>query len=324
MDYFDDEKMKEINSVGNNENPENHMDFKNSESFDEKEKQNLKSGSFFTKKKIVIICIVMIIFIPLMVIKSVRGCFIHNWRDATCTEPETCLKCGKSIGSPLGHSFNEATCVLPKTCSTCGETEGKPLGHSPGEWNTDTAATCTTKGTKSTKCTVCNETITEEIPLLQHIPGEWQISRVATISEKGEKQQKCVSCGKVLNTDTYELSTVEKMSVYKNQCQSYSYEQIARNPDSYMNKYAVFEGQVVQVMESSGTYVLRVNVTPGEYYWEDTIYVTYVKKDSTEPRILEDDIITMYGILEGTETYTAVLGNTITIPKMTAEYITIN
>ena len=76
-------------------------------------------------------------------------CLSHDWQEATCTEPKTCLKCGKTEGEALGHKWEEATCTKPKTCSVCGVTEGKALGHKAGE------ATCT----EPSICSVCGETV---------------------------------------------------------------------------------------------------------------------------------------------------------------------
>ena len=53
----------------------------------------------------------------------------HRFSPATCTEPETCARCGKTRGEPLGHAYASATCTEPETCTRCGETRGEPLGH---------------------------------------------------------------------------------------------------------------------------------------------------------------------------------------------------
>ena len=122
---------------------------------------------------------------------------------------------------------------------------------------------------------------------------------------------------------------------YKKACKKYAYKDIARNPNDYKGKLAKFTGQVVQVQESSFLGVesvnLRVNVTAeenqfadGGYLYSDTVYVTYYRTDESESRILEDDIVTIYGELTGIETYTSVTGASISIPSMTAEYIDIN
>ncbi|MGN1169484.1 MAG: hypothetical protein ACI4RB_05120 [Acutalibacteraceae bacterium] len=69
-------------------------------------------------------------------------------------------------------------------------------------------------------------------------------------------------------------------------------------------------------------YDLRINVTKGEYFWEDTIYATVVI-DSGDDRILEDDIITIWGTCEGLYTYESVLGSSVSLPKIKVEYYAI-
>lgn len=79
---------------------------------------------------------------------TLQWCCYHHISDATCVEPETCSRCGKTWGDPLGHAWQEATCVEAKRCTVCGATERDPLGH---RWS---EATCTTPKT----CTVCKVT----------------------------------------------------------------------------------------------------------------------------------------------------------------------
>lgn len=61
--------------------------------------------------------------------KTVQWCCFHKISEATCEEPETCSRCGKTWGEALGHDWQEATCEAPRTCSRCGETKGKPTEH---------------------------------------------------------------------------------------------------------------------------------------------------------------------------------------------------
>lgn len=111
---------------------------------------------------------------------------------------------------------------------------------------------------------------------------------------------------------------------YKASCiVGYDYKTLARDPDTYIGTHAMFRGKVIQVMESSyGITTLRVNVTQGKYTWENTIYVTYIPGPG-EKRILEDDIVVMYGEMQDLKTYETVLGSTVTIPWLSAEYIDI-
>lgn len=118
---------------------------------------------------------------------------------------------------------------------------------------------------------------------------------------------------------------------YKNQCETYDYKTISRYPDEYKGKKAKFTGKVVQVIEENELFTYyRVNITKTDYQyidyvsWDDTIYVTFFilssdKKFTT--RILEDDIVNIYGELDGLQSYESVTGSTITIPAVSAEYI---
>lgn len=112
---------------------------------------------------------------------------------------------------------------------------------------------------------------------------------------------------------------------YKSKCKEYTYEKMARNPGKVKGKFAKLTGEVIQVMENDGSVELRVNITKNSYgYYSDTVYVYYPMKSKDGDRILEDDIITIYGKLAGTETYTSVLGSEVTLPKINAEYIEFN
>lgn len=250
----------------------------------------------------------------------------HEWEDATCTEAKTCSVCGETEGKALGHEWEDATCTEAKTCSVCGETKGKPNGHSVEEWVVELEPTCAEVGTQSGVCTVCNETVTEDIPLLDHTPGEWEVETLATEYSDGERVQYCTECGAEVAREFFSLTPEEIEEQYKAQCEYYYYSDISRNPGSYDGYYAWFTGEVIQVQQQELLgrlyYVLRVNVTKGKYSYSDTVYVSY-DADIDDPRILEDDIITMYGKLTGEKTYTTVMGNSITIPSFSAEYIDI-
>ena len=107
---------------------------------------------------------------------------------------------------------------------------------------------------------------------------------------------------------------------YRSQCQVYSYDQIARNPDDYEKKLAKFTGEVVQVLHEGNEIQMRVDITLTEYgFYEDTIYVFYAATDNAN--ILEGDIITMYGELRGMQEYEAIFGNTVSIPRIYVKYI---
>lgn len=57
----------------------------------------------------------------------------HDWKSATCIEPQTCQKCGKTKGELGGHSWENATHTSPKTCKVCKLEEGDAIPYSAEE-----------------------------------------------------------------------------------------------------------------------------------------------------------------------------------------------
>ena len=91
-----------------------------------------------------------------------------------------------------------------------------------------------------------------------------------------------------------------------------SYDDLFRNNEEHIGKTVWYTGKVIQVIEGDGDeYQLRVNVTEGETFWDDTVFLQY-----SGPRLLEDDIIEFVGRVNGLITYEAVMGNEVTIPAI--------
>ena len=106
-------------------------------------------------------------------------CMSHEWKEATCTEPKTCAKCGETEGEALGHTWIYATCSEPKTCSVCGETEGETLEHTWVDSTCSEAKHCSVFGDtegeplehtlteanfqQGAMCEVCGETVGEPL-----------------------------------------------------------------------------------------------------------------------------------------------------------------
>ena len=113
---------------------------------------------------------------------------------------------------------------------------------------------------------------------------------------------------------------------FKKSCENVSYENLARNPDKMEGKKVKITGEVIQALYSYGSVDLRVNITEwGTYstYYKDTIYVTYYPEDG-EDKILEDDIVTIWGTAQGDYSYTSAIGSRVTLPLVFAKYIEIN
>lgn len=96
-----------------------------------------------------------------------------------------------------------------------------------------------------------------------------------------------------------------------------TFENLARTPDNFQNEKIVLSGEVIQVMEDASETQLRLAVN--ENY--DTIVLVKYGKSIVQERILENDIITIYGSSNGLISYESTIGGTITIPAVTAYII---
>lgn len=93
-----------------------------------------------------------------------------------------------------------------------------------------------------------------------------------------------------------------------------TYDSLARNTEQYIGHHLIMSGKVFQVAGEDGAFqTLLVSVTENVYFWDDRVLLTY-----EGPRLLEDDIIVFVARVEGRYTYTAVRGDQITVPHLTA------
>ena len=101
---------------------------------------------------------------------SGTGCD-HEWKDASCTDPQTCTKCGETRGEERGHNWKDATCKSPKKCSVCKKTKGEKLEHAYVEVES-TPASCTDSGSIEYVCENCEETNVETYVLTEQDANE--------------------------------------------------------------------------------------------------------------------------------------------------------
>lgn len=112
---------------------------------------------------------------------------------------------------------------------------------------------------------------------------------------------------------------------FKAKCKTYTYQQMARNPEKFKGTNVKLTGEVIQALYGEDSVDLRVNITKeGTYstWYTDTVYVVYDTEEG-EDKILEDDIITIYGTSLGDYTYTSTMGSPVTLPLIDGKYITI-
>jgi len=116
--------------------------------------------------------------------------------------------------------------------------------------------------------------------------------------------------GNPMKTTTMSIPEIKAASI------NISYDELMRNNSNYVGKIVYFRGQIVQVIEGgSDFYSFRVSTKNQGYgmYYDNEIYLNY--KGS---RLLEKDIIDIWGYVKGLMTYTTVLGAQVTLPELDA------
>ena len=98
----------------------------------------------------------------------------------------------------------------------------------------------------------------------------------------------------------------------KNRAITVTFDELMRNNEDYVDQIVFLEGKVIQADNRSGDkYFLRVSITPNSYGYSDPVFIKY---EGT--RILEDDVVQVYGEVKGIYEYTAILGNSIELPEI--------
>lgn len=96
-----------------------------------------------------------------------------------------------------------------------------------------------------------------------------------------------------------------------------TYNELARTPDDYKGEKVKFKGKVLQVIESDEEIQIRLAID-SDY---DKVILCGYSPDIVSSRILEDDVITIYGKSIGLTSYESTLGGNITIPTVWIEKI---
>ncbi len=115
---------------------------------------------------------------------------------------------------------------------------------------------------------------------------------------------------------------VQEIKNYKDSCQKLNYKDVLRDPDKYYGQRAYWFGEVTQVVDSI-SYMIYVDCKKYQYYdgysCNNPIYVVYISSESSQ-RLIEHDMVKIYGYMAGNQSYTTVMGANKTIPKVNALY----
>ncbi|MGC8979535.1 hypothetical protein [Caldisericum sp.] len=120
--------------------------------------------------------------------------------------------------------------------------------------------------------------------------------------------------------------TQETPTQFKKSCKFIPYKKLARNIEDYIGERVVYKGRVFQVVENFRSTTILMKVTGRKVFdqiiYEDDIFVSR-NEENKNPRVLEDDIIRIYGVVKGNTSYITVLGAKRTLPEIEAKYIEI-
>lgn len=113
---------------------------------------------------------------------------------------------------------------------------------------------------------------------------------------------------------------------YKAECQTVDYKELCRYPDKYAGTKVTVKVQVKQIMDESTFSSKKVwrafddGDTGLEWYLSNEYYMVD-KRQKDSVRILEDDIITVYGEFSGEEKVTRALTSTTDeLPRIEVKY----
>lgn len=95
------------------------------------------------------------------------------------------------------------------------------------------------------------------------------------------------------------------------------YDTLLRFNEEYVGDIVYYKGEVVQMVHRYGdTYLLFITPDTGEWLNSDRLAVHY-----SGQRILEDDVVEVYGVVAGLYEYEAVFGNQVIVPEIDALYL---
>lgn len=94
-----------------------------------------------------------------------------------------------------------------------------------------------------------------------------------------------------------------------------TYDNLARNPEDNEGKKVTLSGEIVQVVEGDDYTQYRLAV--GQDY--DNMVLIEISSEQLTSRVLENDLVTIYGESRGVTDYESTLGGQITIPAVTVD-----
>lgn len=120
-----------------------------------------------------------------------------------CNDDKTPIETGTTPGQTT-ESVEGTTEPTPSVCA-----------HVEGEWIVDADATCSKDGARHTVCTLCGETVKNEVIPASHLECDWIVDTYAAADRTGSKHTECIVCGKTLKTEEIPMATPSEGLIFK-------------------------------------------------------------------------------------------------------------
>ncbi len=134
-----------------------------------------------------------------------------------------------------------------------------------------------------------------------------------------------LACIMLVGCDSGDFAPEISEGAYKAQCRQMDYKELFRYPDKYKGTKVMVKVRVAQIVSanfSGSRKAWRAYTDNSGYgFYADDEYYMLDKRGGDAVKILEDDIITVYGEFTGLEKITRVLtGTTDELPRIEVKY----
>ena len=115
------------------------------------------------------------------------------------------------------------------------------------------------------------------------------------------------------------LKAEQEAAAKKANAQPIEFAQLKKNPDRYKGEYVKYTGEILQILEGDDVTHIRLAVTRTSYGYDfnDVIFVEYPGYTD----FVDEDIVTVYGEIYGTYSYTSQAGYNISLPGLLADTV---
>lgn len=131
--------------------------------------------------------------------------------------------------------------------------------------------------------------------------------------EEKEKQEKEAREKEAREKEEEEKRKQEEIAQYET---GITFENLARNPETYNYKKVKFYGKIVQVVKGDAYSQFRFAIDDD---YDKMVLLEIPEKQLSNNRLLKDDTITIKGVSTGEQTYKSTIGGEITIPSISVD-----